>query len=213
MDKYYKKVITGLFLAVIALLFIFLFVKSIDFTWKALVLGLAISLLSSFFFFIIFRQFDKEKEEDFVFAKTSTNSKMGEQYWIEFIKDLSSTKEDVIFYGSKMKLWLDRPVYKNVLVEKLKNKRVSTKIYFILHNEEYYDKWTMFFKNENIDVITIKSNEKNAYSMVRCGSKLSIVLRTNVGRSEDSPTFEIPSQSDVGKLFLEDLHQITQNNN
>lgn len=213
MENYNRQVIIALVGVITILVFTLVLVESIDFTWATIMLSVAASLLSSLLFFIVFRHFDDErkKENDFN-ATVGINSKMEEQYWIDLIKELPTTNDDVIFYGYKMSNWCDRPIYKTPLIEKLKNKKRKTKVYFILYNTEYYEKWKEIFKTEKIDVTTIcKENQPPPYSIVCCDTKISIVLRIN-DSNDDRIAIEIPSRSNVGKLYTEYVKQIIQNN-
>ena len=221
MDNYSKKVIICLFLTVICLIFLLCFVRAVNYAWTDFLQGIAISLLASFLFYIVFYKFNdpnnKDDKIDPSFVRIGSNSKMGREYWIGLIKELSSTRKDIYFYGNKLSLWLEEPIYKDILLKELKkerkSKRKNKKVYFILHDKKYMDKWRSFFEENNISVNLIHLNENNCYSIVYCGHRMSITLRTNIGRSEDSPSFEVTTESEVGKLFLEYLKYIVKEQN
>ncbi len=214
MNNYNKKVIVGLFLAIIFLILLLCMVRSINYEWTDLLRGIAISLLASFLFYIVFYRFDNDNKErndriDPIFVKIGTNSNMGVEYWVNLIKELSSTSKDIYFYGNRLKLWMEKPIYKEKLLKELKKRgKNKNKLYFILHDKDYVDKWRSLFKENNILVNLIHLEGNNCYSIVCCGNRMSITLRTNIGRSEDSPSFEVNTESEVGKLFLEYLKYI-----
>ena len=191
-------------MAIIALSFTFIFVKSIDFTWTTLVLGLTVSLLSSFLFFVVFRRFDDDKKNEKksqLMREIGIYSKIEDQYWIGLISELSVTKDDIIFYGHTMGAWL-KPQFKNHLIGQLKNKRKETKVYFILYNQTYCEKWKILFTQESIDVLVIQTKDRPIYSLACCGTKTSIVLLADPNDMDDRITFEISSKSDIGQVYI-----------
>lgn len=214
MNDYNKKIISLLFLAIITLLLILVFARSgvIDFIWTTLLLSLAVSLLSSFLFFVVFRGFDNEKKEneiDSIVKTIGLNRKLPNDFWIDFIKDLSKTKDDVIFYGYNLGHWLNYPFHE-LLRDKLKAKHESTKLYFILHDKGYYEDWKSFFETNQIDATLIlvpPDIDKLAYSIACCGDKILIVLRTGAERDEDRLTLVIKSQSYIGKIYIDYLNK------
>jgi hypothetical protein len=168
------------------------------------------------------------------FNRVDLNRNMGENYWIDHIAELNDSKKEVWAIGSGMSLWLENK-YKTPLKKKIierfinicdnKNKKHS-KIYILLLKEESIQQWQILF-NEIIEQATEKyynSNKNNCkdllkkyfiikkiennnlkYSIVKCGDNISISMRTNSGRSGDSPTLDIKSSSTVGQYFLDDL--------
>lgn len=218
MKNYNKKIISVLFLVIITLLLVLVFVKSgvIDFTWTTLLLSLAVSLLSSFLFFVVFRGFDDDKKEDNkakIMREIGIFSKIEDKYWIELISELNKTKDDIIFYGHTMGTWLDKPQFKNPLIEKLKNKKEGTKVYFIIHDEIYCGKWNNLFTQENIKEISIiRTEDKPVHSIACCGAKMSIILTADPKNMDDRITFEILSKSDIGQVYIEYLNSLRNDN-
>lgn len=168
------------------------------------------------------------------FNRVDLNRNMGENYWVNHILELDNTTKEVWAIGSGMSLWLENkyktPLKKRIITRFInicdnKNKQHS-KIYILLLKDESIKKWKILF-DEIVEIATEKyySNNKEKckillkkyfiikkiknsnlkYSIVKCGDNISISMRTNSGRSGDSPTLDIKASSTVGQYFLDDL--------
>ncbi len=111
--------------------------------------------------------------------------------------------------------------YKNSI-----NSSNEYKLNILLSDQAYCDKWAEFIdfiiddivstnngikKSEVNELLKSKINIKNIsddklkYSLVKCGKKINIAMRTNKGRSQDSPTIDLSLETLVGQYFLDDL--------
>jgi len=198
------------------------------------------SILESILESIIDKSINKMNKKNF--NRVDLNRNMGEDYWINHIEELNDSTKEVWAIGSGMSLWLENK-YKTPLKKKIikrfidicdnKNKK-HAKIYILLLKEDSIEQWKILFddiinqstqkyynKNKNnckdilkkYFIIRRIDNNNLKYAIVKCGDNISISMRTNSGRSGDSPTLDIKSTSTVGQYFLDDLHVMSRKYN
>lgn len=164
------------------------------------------------------------------FLRIERNCDLGEEYWLRFIDNLDRSPETVWFCGRKQQLWINSGlVYRAHLKEKLLARvarwnadRTETgwESIIIVGSKESAAEWVKFIDEEiapatryrdrrpDLFRVGVVSKKGICYSIVTYSTRTVVIPYTSGGRSADSPTFEVSSQSPVAELYLEDLRQI-----
>jgi len=201
---YNRILITVLSLIIVTFLFIFGFIFIQDEKIAACIISFASSLLSSFVFFFIFLNFENSMRNEKYYKRIGLNKSFEREYWIDLIKHLNNTKEDVIFYGNSLSRWLDESDYISELINRIKSKEEG-KVYFILHNEEYFHKWKEILPPTKVK--TIKKDGAAPYSAVCVGNRINVVIHPSGYPSDNSLTIEIERESTMGRQYINYLNE------
>jgi len=211
---YDKKLIIILSLIIIVFLFClgFIFIPN-DSRASSCIISIASSLLSSFIFFFVFLNFENSIRNEKYYKRIGINKSFDSKYWIDLIKHLNNTKEDVIFYGNTLSRWLGDD-YKNELIDRIKSKEEG-KVYFILHNEEYFNEWEKLFSSTIVK--TIKKDGAAPYSAVCVGNRINVVIHPGRSLSDKSDqnnnslTIEMERYSTMGRQYINYLNECIKN--
>jgi hypothetical protein len=164
------------------------------------------------------------------FLRIKRNQDMGEKYWINFIKYLEKDPSPVWFVGNKHLAWIDegfryRKEIKKKIIQRINAAKQSKssagwEIYIILVDREAASLWKKFiieevnvttnYLAERPDLIKIGIVPQTIikYSIVAYNRGVVITPYTSEGRTAESPTIALKPNSDVSKLYLNDLQKI-----
>lgn len=216
-----------------------------NFPWKDTVLSLAISIISAIFCALFLyiplgpelkKMLIKLEGNDISsndIIKCKRNSMMGENFWNEFLTQVTNESSTLYFIGTRQHLWINENLsYRKKLVNVLKNRLyahcTSTKknvseycLTIILSDKETLAKWKTLISEVKQKLEkeyqgiqpTMTSfarfgyiDEKMIkYSIVCTQCNIVVVQYSPRGGTPDNLTIEVNPKSDLGSLYFEDV--------
>lgn len=174
-------------------------------------------------------RFEKPQDKNH-FLQIKRNQDMGEKYWIDFIKDLEKDSSPVWFVGNRHLTWIDHGLSYRKEIRKKFVQRVNAfmqsqsstgwEIYIILTDGQAASLWKSFvmeeveastnYKNKRSDLIKIGIVSQSVIksSIVAYNKGIVITPYMSRGRTAESPTIALKPNSDIAKLYFNDLVRI-----
>jgi hypothetical protein len=162
------------------------------------------------------------------FRAFGRNQDLGQEYWLKLVHGLGREPETLWFVGNRHGTWIDarhpyRSALATVMQERLNRYGTGTrsgKVVVVVADPAARDAWVGFLKNEvlpgltrekslNLIRVGVLRDETMRYSVVAFGRRVVVTTYLSGGRSAESPTFEVDSESTVGQLYLKDVRRIS----